>query len=223
MSKGKKTELIIVISILSVLIIALMIFASYFLITRGTNQTGQNVNPPVVNITSCPQQVTSDNPNVIIEGVMISDAPYCNLTINGEVVATSTGKGMQVQWSKNYVLTAGETREFNIEAKDSNNLVTVQKKTVYCQELNTKKNRAPISPGCTLVKKKANGLNIREYAGTDYAIVDYIHGSDYTSEMVFTGHYEVDYQGYTWYEVVSPKGKHGYVRSDLVQTNTFVD
>ena len=220
---GKRNALIIIISILSVVIIALMILATYFFVSRKSVNNPMPMNPPIVNVTSCPSQVTSDNPYVTIEGIMVSDSQYCTLTINGETIATSTVPGVQTNWSKSYVLTAGETKEFNIEARDSQNLVTTEKKTVYCQQLNKKKNRAPITPGCTLVKKKSGGLNIREFAGTYYDIVYFINKNDYTSEMVYTGNYRIDYDNYTWYEVIAPNGKHGYVRSDLVQSNTFVN
>lgn len=221
---GNRTVMVAIITILSVFLIAIIGFIAYFAISGNSeNKANKKTNPPVINITSCPQQVTSDDPNVTVEGILLSDAPFCNLSINGEVVATTTSQEVQKKWSKTYTLSPGETKQLTIEAKDSNDVVTEEQRSVYCQQLNKKKKLAPITPGCTLVKKKSGGLNIRAYAGTSYMVVDFIDRNDYTSEMTFTGHYKVDYQGYTWYEIISPRGKHGYVRSDLVKSNTYVD
>lgn len=215
---GNKTLMVVIIALLSVFLLVIIGIVSYFLISGGAGgQTRQASNPPIIHIVSCLDQVDSDNPDVTIEGVLISDAESCSLSINGEVVATTTSQEVQRKWSKTYTLNPGETREFKIEAKDSENVVTTEKKTVFCQNLKEKKPTPSITAGCSFVKKKSGGLNIRSYAGTEYPVVDFINANDYTSRMTFVGRYKVDYLGYTWYEVVSPRGLHGYVRSDLVR------
>lgn len=229
---SKKTLLTVLITILSILLIAMIGVLVYFVVTNGSEKSASSetaeIAPPTLTITSCPDQVNSDNPYVTITGTLSSEASSCTLTINGETVASVSVPGTQVQWNKTYQLQSGETKTFQLEAKDSDNRITTMSKSVFCQPLQqqkqeSKRQRAPITPGCTLVKKKSSGLNIREYPGTAYDIVDYIAGNDYTSTMTFTGNYRIDSEGYTWYEVIAPNGKHGYVRSDLVQTNTFID
>lgn len=180
---------------------------------------------PKIAITACPEQVTSDSPSFNLEGYIVSDTGSCSLKINGESVTTTGLAGNQVKWSKYVQLSSGETRELVFEATDDNGNTTSETRYVYCQPLQTIEKKpvqtipqsAPVTPGCLLVKKKPGGLNIREYPGIYYDVVDYINDNDYTSTMTFTGYYEVSYDTYTWYEVISPGGKHGYVRSDLVR------
>ena len=194
----------------------------------GSSEKDGNVvamNEPVLLISSCPESINSNNPSFTTDGIIVSDLGACTLYINGERVASTENAGEQVKWSQTYQMYGGETRDFVFEVVDSNGTKKTETRTVYCQSLQNvpKLVSKPITPGCTLVKKKAGGLNIREYPGTSYDVIDFIAAYDYTSTMVFTGYYRVAYDGYTWYEVISPKGRHGYVRSDLVANYQYVN
>ena len=183
---------------------------------------------PFLGILSCPEQVTSDYPTFSAEGIIVSDTSTCSLSINGENIASTGGPGNQVKWSKSFQLTPGEWKTLVFEARDANGRVKSDTRYVYCQPLNVivkepPKQLAPITPGCALVKKKPGGLNIRYLPGTHYRVVAYIGDNDYSSEMTFTGNYTIGYDNYTWYEVIAPNGMHGYVRSDLVRTNRYID
>lgn len=225
--KSNKSMIIILIT---VAITALaVIFALVTYLTNGFGSAGkaetqavQSV--PVLTITSCPEQVTSVDPTVVISGSMSDSASTCVLTINGETIDVTPSAGASKSWSKSYVLTEGETRTFEIVLTNEQGVSAKETKTVYCQALQNTPKAAPqpvvtgpLQAGCEFIKKNANGLNIRSYAGTDYDIVAYIARGDYTSRMVFTGSYRVSYDGYTWYQVIAPNGKYGYVRSDLVK------
>lgn len=178
---------------------------------------------PILNVTSCPSVVyAAENQvaEVYIEGTMFDEKKSCILKINGETIEISS-PGSTTKWSASFYLAAGTSREFLIELVNDNDLSVSTVKSVYCEKVDVGGNVAdittPLKSGCEFVKKKPYGLNIRQYAGTQYKIVDYISKDDYTSKMIFVGLYQVDNEGYIWYEVVSPNGKNGYVRSDLVR------
>ncbi len=228
--------MIVIVCAISVLSIAIIVFSLLLIFSsnKASNSMvayNQSSSAPVLAITSCPEQVNSDSPYANIEGYIVSDSGSCVLTINGETVTNSGVSGNQVKWSKSIQVQPEETKEVVFELRDNNGVVTSETRYIYCQTLqnvekkqNQKpKNDAPITAGCSLVKRKAGGLNIREYPGTDYEVVDYIAANDYTSEMVFTGNYRITYDNYTWYEVISPSGKHGYVRSDLVRSTAYTE
>ena len=213
--------------IMSVIVIAGM---SFMLASGAFNQPKTDLaqgsyDEPILVVTSCPDSVNSNNPSFTAEGIIVSDSSACSLYINGEKVASTGKAGEQVKWTKAFQLFAGEKRQLAFEVVDSNGNKSSEIREVYCQSLQSvpKLVSKPITPGCNLTKKKAGGLNIREYPGTIYDVVDFIQSYDYTSTMVFTGNYTVAYDGYTWYEVISPKGKHGYVRSDLVANYQYVN
>ena len=210
---------LIVIIILSALVSILAIAA--VIMFSLNNKTA---NSPVLNIINCPEQISSTNPTVTITGTIYDEKYPCVLTINGETITTAMIAGQVTNWSKTYTLNSGETKTLNFTLKNDRDQVTNESRTIYCQVLETVVTpspepviNGPLKAGCSFVKKKKDGLNIREYAGTEYEIVDVIGGNDYSSTMIFTGYTAVDYEGYTWYEVIAPNGMNGYVRSDLVK------
>lgn len=234
--KKSNTPLIITLVALCV-VAALSAAAIIFFMIHNSNEKASI--PPTLTITSCPSEVDATEASVTIQGTMCDENTGCALSIDGEVIETLSEAGTSKSWSKNYAMTPGETRTFTIVLKNDNNQIVAETRSVYCRPSEEETASAsaaatapaaasvpaassssvsgPLTSGCEFVKKKTQGLNIREYAGTAYEVVDYIAGNDYTSRMVFTGYYEVDSAGYTWYQVISPNGKYGYVRSDLVK------
>lgn len=227
---GKMIGAVIAISVMSFVMIVGMIcmiaFGTFLNIGSAEGNSGGVVSmqEPVLIISSCPESVNSNNPSFTAEGVMVSDTGSCTLYINGERIAATTTAGEQLKWSQTYYMSGGETRDLTFELVDSNGTKKTETRTVYCQVLQNvpKLVSKPITRGCSLVKKKAGGLNIREYPGTSYDVIDFIQSYDYTSTMTYTGYYCMASDGYVWYEVISPKGKCGYVRSDLVANYQYV-
>ena len=188
------------------------------------NGNPNSTEPPMIVITECPDQINSDEDKFTLRGYVVSDAGGCELSINGEKICSTGSAGIQKEWSKSFYISAGDTKNIDITAKDDSGNTTEEKRTVKCVDMQKIKEEetatvkeVPVTPGCSFVKRKPGALNIREYSGTEYNIVDVIGENDYTSKMVFTGHYVTDNQNYTWYEIISPSGQHGYVRSDLVK------
>lgn len=227
------TPLIIALVALCVVAVAVVASVTIFVARDKARREELAKIPPELYITSCPEQVTSDAPSVTIQGTMLDNNSACVLSIDGETVETAANPGETKAWSKTYQLEPGETRTFNITLQNEYGRQSTQTRTVFCQILqDTPQNQAvttpaassakaptptgPLVAGSEFVKKKSGGLNIRSYAGTEYSIVDNIGKNDYTSRMVFTGYYVVGSDNYTWYEIISPNGKNGYVRSDLV-------
>ena len=190
----------------------------------SSNDNPNSTEPPLIVITECPEQINSDEDKFTLRGYVVSDAGECELTVNGEKICSTNSAGIQKEWSKSFYISAGDTKKLEITAKDANGNTSEEKRTVKCVDIQKIKKEdtaadkeGPVTPGCSFVKRKPGALNIREYSGTEYKIVDVIGENDYTSKMVFTGHYVTDTQNYTWYEIISPSGQHGYVRSDLVR------
>ena len=178
---------------------------------------------PILVVDECPNVIYAQENTigkVTLSGTIRDDNFPCVLKVNGKTVETAMEKGITVNWSESFDVPAGISQEFVIELKNNNGVIVSQTRTVYCQSVDTtesaKMPSGPLIAGSEFVKKKSGGLNIREYAGTAYKVIDFINGYDYTSKMVFIGNYRVDYEGYTWYQVIAPNGKYGYVRSDLV-------
>ena len=55
---------------------------------------------PALNIMYCPEQMSSENPDGIVEGVMVGQASPCVLHISSEDDAHSDKAGQQVVWSE---------------------------------------------------------------------------------------------------------------------------
>ena len=176
---------------------------------------------------SVPLLVLNDSPSVIyaqentngtvtLSGVIMDEENSCVLKINGEIIETAN-KGDSVDWSANFDIPSGESKEFNIELVNSNGVISGETRTVQCQKTSEEESDTnALMAGCEFVKKKSGGLNIRQYAGTDYDVIDFIEKYDYYSKMIYLGETAMDYEGYIWYHIIAPNGNYGYVRSDLV-------
>lgn len=193
-------------------------------IPADTNNTDKSTEPLII-ITECPEQVNSDDDKFTVSGYIVSDLGSCELKINGKDVCKTSGAGKQSQWDESfYVSDTGEknlefivTDENGNSSSEKHSVKIIDTQKIKEDEKSQEVKEVPVTPGCAFIKRKPGGLNIREYAGTDYNVVDMIGDNDYTSRMVFTGHYVTDDNNFTWYEIISPNGQHGYVRSDLVR------
>ena len=207
------------IAVLSVALIAGLVItiATGTFSPKDTSDEIAKAAPPILIITECPDNVTSNNISARAEGYIVSDNGPCTLRINGQVVAATQKAGEQAKWSKTFTVLSNNHRlDFVVE--DINGNKTEETREISYQALNNvvKYVQKPIVAGCSLRKKKAGGLNISEYAGTYYDVIDFISANDYSSSMTYTGYSVVSYDGYVWYQIISPRGKRGYVRSDLV-------
>ena len=225
-------QTIIIVAIIAFIALAIIITTAILVVPRIMESTGgktQQVSvdttiPPILSIIECPEQVNQDNASFTVEGIIVSDSGACTLTINGDTIATTGGAGNQLKWSKSYQVASGKTENYTFEVKDSYGNITTETRSVYCQPLKTvpKQTKVTTAPKnysnvTSFVKRKPGGLNIRKYAGTEYTVVDYIYPNDYVSRMVYTGQTAYDSNGDLWYRVISPSGRYGYVRSDLVK------
>lgn len=226
--EGGNSNLPIIIAMIGVCVVVLSAMITMFVVMNGRDKKNVNNEPPVLTITQCPETIYADentNATLVLSGTMMDKNTGCELKINGKSVQVSKNKGETVNWTASFVIPAGVTEEYIFELRNDNNISVSETRKVYCHSIKevvqtptpAPKVTSPLQAGSEFVKKKSGGLNIRRYAGTQYDVIDFINGTDYTSRMVFTGSYDVDYQGYTWYQVISPNGRYGYVRSDLVK------
>ncbi len=188
----------------------------------GQNKTTAAQTHPVLVVDKYPEQVDSTSPMVTLSGTIRDNNTTAVLTINGETVCKylSSDIGTEKEWEWTVTLSAGTDNKFEIKLCNSYDKTDIQTCNIFCRKIEKQESPAnfgPLQSGCEFVKKRPGGLNIRSYAGTEYSIVDYIDDNDYTSRMTFTGNYSTDSDSYIWYQVFTPKGKVGYVRSDLVK------
>ena len=230
--KKNNKLVVILVSLIAATIVIIAVCATILFTTQNNNNSGQvqtnateQVSHPTLYVGTCPEQVNDDNPTVTLTGTIKDDVASAVLTINDEIVCDYSGAeiGTTKDWSKTVTLNSGSENIFNIVLKDSNGVTATESRSVFCQTLQEQKKTVdqkslgPLRGGCQFVKKLRGGLNIREYPSTYSNIVDYIPDDDYTSTMLFVGKYDVDYDNYTWYQIVAPNGQYGYVRSDLVE------
>lgn len=213
-----KLVMILVIALLCVWMIMFMLVI-FVLPNTGTSKdtiTKVNTSAPILNILSCPEQLSSENPSGIVEGVIVSGNSSCVLYINSEEVARSTKAGQQVKWSKQISLSAGENTSLNFELKDENGNSANENRTVYCArstgELNTVSTSNYRVYGY-FVKGVDDAIYIRSGAGKNHTPVQLV--KDY-SAIAYLGDYKYGSDGYVWYHVIAPNGCYGYVRSDVV-------
>lgn len=216
----------IIIALLAACIVVLGVMLTMILVMDNKKDAEVKAEPPVLVITECPSTVyANENSSTTLNmsGTMMDKNTSCELKINGQSIKTVASIGETVTWTASFNISAGATMDYRIELINANNISVSETRTVRCEAVTVPTStpaptaEGPLQLGCEFVKKKGGGLNIRQYAGTYYDVVDFINRDDYTSRMVFTGNIDVDYEGYTWYQVISPNGKYGYVRSDLVR------
>lgn len=218
----------IIIALLVVCVVVLGSMLTMILVMNGEKGKEVNNEPPVLVITECPSTVYTDEnttTTINLSGTMMDKNTSCELKINGQPIKTTSIIGETIDWNASFVIAAGSTMDYRFELVNENNISVSETRTVRCEAIAappatptpTPTADGPLQMGCEFVKKKGGGLNIRQYAGTYYDVVDFIQKNDYTSRMVFTGNIDVDFEGYTWYQIISPNGKYGYVRSDLVR------
>lgn len=203
-------------SLMSVIIIALLVFVIIFTVDSKKRETSSDVKVVASSGSSLEFNIDSydadsDTDSETVGGSVSSGDARAYLVINGERIKTFEPNTRNESWSYDLSLKSGEN-QFAVTLYDEDGNSKSEKIVInYSDSLTYPK-------GTVFVKNVNDGVYIRNtpQISKDYLML--IPKEDTTSTFVCVGEESTDDDGYVWCKIKTEDGLIGWVRSDLMKT-----
>ena len=212
--KGTSPILYVVLGIVTVLLIAAIVV---LVMTINKKDNNDSNNGGVVEkeyeifLTVDEYEEETDEKSCTLSGVISTEKEKATLSINGQKITTVSEDDGDKVWSKRVSLEEG-TNSFDIVLYTKDNAKTKTESV----EIEYKK---PLlyPEGTVLIKADPDGVNIRPTPEISEERVMLIPYDDFQSQFVCQGEEHLDDEEFIWCKVMTPDGKIGWVRSDLMK------
>lgn len=201
--------------IVMVLLIVTIVFLVMTMNKKGNNDGGNNSGVvekeyEISLMVDEYQEETEEN-SCTLSGVISTEKERATLSINGQKIATVSEDDGEKVWSKRVTLEEG-TNSFDVVLYTADNTKTKTESV----EIEYKK---PLlyPKGTVLIKADPDGVNIRPTPEISEERVMLIPYDDTKSQFVCQGEEHLDEEEFIWCKVMTPDGKIGWVRSDLMK------
>ena len=212
--KGTSPILYVVLGIVTVLLIAAIVVL-VMTINKKDNNDGNNggivEKEYEIFLTVDEYEEETEEKSCTLSGTISTEKEKATLSINGQKITTVSEDDGEKVWSKRVNLEEG-TNSFDIVLYTADNAKTKTENV----EIEYKK---PLlyAEGTILVKADPDGVNIRPTPEISEERVMLIPYDDTESQFVCQGEEHLDDEEFIWCKVMTPDGKIGWVRSDLMK------
>ncbi len=213
--KGTSPVLYVVLGIVTVLLIAAIVVL-VMTVNKKNNNGGDDKGGVVekeyeIFLTVDEYQEETDEKSCTLSGTISTEKEKATLSINGQKITTVSEDDGEKVWSKKVNLEEG-TNSFDIVlyTKDNTKTKTENVEIEYKKPL--------LYPeGTVLIKADPDGVNIRPTPEISEERVMLIPYDDFQSQFICQGEEHLDEEEFIWCKVMTPDGKIGWVRSDLMK------
>ncbi|MBQ8391228.1 MAG: zinc ribbon domain-containing protein [Clostridia bacterium] len=212
--KGTSPVLYVVLGIVTVLLIAAIVV---LVMTINKKDNDDSNNGGVVEkeyeifLAVDEYEEETEEKTCTLSGVISTEKEKATLSINGQKITTVSEDDGEKVWSKRVNLEEG-TNSFDIVLYTKNN------KKTETENVEIEYKKPLLYPeGTVLIKADPDGVNIRPTPEISEERVMLIPYDDFQSQFVCQGEEHLDDEEFIWCKVMTPDGKIGWVRSDLMK------
>lgn len=212
--KGTSPVLYVVLGIVTVLLIAAIVVL-VMTINKKDNNGGDNggvvEKEYEIFLTVDEYDEETEEKSCTLSGTISTEKEKATLSINGQKITTVSEDDGEKVWSKRVNLEEGTNSfdivlytEGNAKTKTENVEIEYRKPLLYPE-------------GTVLIKADPDGVNIRPTPEISEERVMLIPYDDFQSQFICQGEEHLDDEEFIWCKVMTPDGKIGWVRSDLMK------